>query len=131
MRYITIGRHPFTPRQKELLAKAGLKEEVARVVQVNDVNEVIVKAKEVNAKAIVVQALPMHLLAQLLQATNRAGIPVLQFEMETIASVKAEEKCPEGTEVERPAEGGFKRCIRTKRLVRVKRIVVETEPIAE
>jgi hypothetical protein len=130
-RFVTIGRHPFTQRQTDLLRKAGLVEEVARIVQVNNVNEVVELAKQKGAEAIVVQALPMPLLMQLLQAAAKANISIHQFEMETFATVPASEGCPEGTEIERPSEGGYKRCVRTKRLVRVKRIVVETETVAE
>jgi hypothetical protein len=130
-RFVTIGRHPFTQRQLNLLRKAGLEEEVARVVQVNNVNEVVELAKQKGAEAIVVQALPVPILMQLLQAAQRVGVMVLQFEMETVATVRENERCPEVAEVERPSEGGMKRCIRTRRLVLVKRIVVETETVAE
>ena len=131
-RFVTIGRHEFTPRQKQLLQKAGLAEEAERIAHVNNPAEVVKIAKERGAKAIVVQALPMHILAQLLQAAQREGIEVLQFQMETLATVKENEACPKGTEVESEVRGSeLKRCIRTKALVRVKRIVIETEPVAE
>lgn len=128
---VVIGRHEFTLRQKELLRKAGLnpEAEAKRIVQLNNPAEAVEAAKQANA-AIVVQALPLPLLAQLLQAANRAGVEVFNFRMETFATVPAEQACPEGTEIERPAEGGHKRCVRTAALQRIKRIVIEAEDVA-
>ena len=130
MRYVTIGRHPFTATQKKLLMMAGLTEEAARIPQLGSPADAIKEARERNAGAIVVQALPMHLLAQLLQAAGRAGIPVYSFKMRTLATLPEGQACPPGTEVERPAEGGMKRCVATEALQRLKRIVVEAEEVA-
>lgn len=128
---VVIGRHEFTPRQKELLRKAGLnpENETKRIIQLNNPQEAVESAKAASA-AIVVQALPLPLLAQLLQAAARAGVEVYGFRMETIASVPVNENCPESTEIERPAEGGVKRCVRTAALQRLKRIVIEAEDVA-
>ena len=128
-KYIVIGRHRFTPVQEELLRKAGLVEEVARIQQLEDINAVVQRAAQESA-AIVVQALPMHLLAQLLSAANRAGVSVYAFKIEAVATVPMNEECPAEADVVIPdPRSGNKRCSRTVALQRLKRIVVEAEDV--
>ena len=130
MRFITIGRHEYTPLQRKLLEKTGLTEEVKRVVQVDDVREVVGEAEKLGA-VIVIQALPMHVLAQLLQAASRAGIPVYSFRIEAITTVGINETCPKECDIEiSDPRSGNKRCSRTAALQRLKRIVVDTEDVA-
>jgi len=131
MRYIVIGRHRFTPVQIQLLQKLGLTEEVARVQQISDVADVLKLAKEKGADAIVIQALPMHLLAQLLTVANRANIPVYGFRIEAVTIVPITQRCPAEADVEIPdPRSGNKRCSKTLALQRLKRIVVEAEDVA-
>lgn len=129
MRYVTIGRHPYTPRQQELLLKAGLLREAARIENLENPRQPVELAREKAATAIVVQALPLHLLAQLLQEARKAGIEVYSFKMRSEKLAK-EDKCPPGTEIEL-ASGDTKRCIRTEALQRIENILIVTETVAE
>ena len=128
-RYIVIGRHKFTPVQTRLLEKAGLKEEIERIQMLENINEVVQKAAQNNA-AIVVQALPMHILAQLLNAANREAVPVYAFKIEAVATVPLDSNCPNDCDIEVPdPRSGNKRCSRTAALQRLRRIVVEAEDV--
>ena len=130
MRYITIGRHKFTDKQVQLLEKVGLTEEVERVVKLEDINSVVQKARENNA-VILVQALPMHILAQLLNSAQRQGIEVYAFKIEAVATVPIDHKCPSDCDIEIPdPRSNNKRCSKTVALQRLKRIVVEAEDVA-
>ena len=130
MRYIVVGRHKFTSVQVRLLEKAGLTDEVGRIAQVEDPVDVIKRARELGADAIVVQALPMHLLAQLLQAATRAGIPVYGFKIQPVAMVGIDEECPAEADVEIPnPRAGNKRCNKTVALERLIRVLIETQPV--
>jgi len=134
MRYLVVGRHNFTPVQVKLLEAVGLIEEVARVEQVDNAGAVISMAKEVGAEAIVVQALPMHLLAQLLQAAIRADIPVYGFRIETVGLYQTREEAEEvakrvGADILLPSREGTWRVARTAALQQLKRIIVEAEDV--
>jgi len=127
--FITIGRHRFTERQLQLLQKAGLKEEIERIQQVNSVDEVVQKAAQRGA-AIVVQALPLPLLAQLLAAANKANVPVYGFRIEALATLSVYSKCPSVADIEIPdPRSGNKRCSMTVALQKLKQIVVEAEDV--
>ena len=89
MRFVTVGRHPFTERQRELLRRAGLDEEVARVQHVESVEKVVELAKSLGA-AIVVQALPLPMMVELVEEARRSGVPVYAFRIENVALLPAE-----------------------------------------
>ena len=129
-KFITIGRHKYTPKQEELLRRAGLTQEIERIAQVNNVNDVVTKARELGA-AIVVQALPMHILAQLLTVAQRNNVPVYAFRIQALDTVPLDESCPSEADIEVPdPRSGNKRCSKTAALQRLKRIVVEAEDVA-
>lgn len=112
------------------MEKAGLTEEITRVQQVENVQDVVRLARE-NDAVIVVQALPMHILAQLLQAASRQNVPVFSFKIEAITTVPLDSACPTDADVEVPdPRSGNKRCSRTVALQRLIRIVVEAEDVA-
>jgi len=129
-KYIVIGRHKFTDKQVRILEKVGLTEEIERIAKLEDINSVVQKAKENNA-VILVQALPMHILAQLLSNASRNGIEVYAFKIEAVTTVGINEKCPEECDIEIPdPRSGNKRCSKTVALQRLKRIIVEAEDVA-
>ena len=130
--HIKIGAHPYTKRQILLLEQASIDPKpVAEVKQINNVNEVVVLAKEKRA-VIVVQALPLPLLVQLINAAARAGVEVYTFELETVATVGKDEPCPADADIQR-VSGEVKRCTKTKALKRLKKIVCteESEVVAQ
>lgn len=131
-RFIVVGRHSFTSYQEELLRKAGLTEEVGRVVTVSDVRAVVQEAKEKGAGAIVVQALPPHLLAQLFAEAKKAGLDIYIFEMD-YANAKvfsSEAEVPEElrkVSVLVPSRDGNIRVVPVKGLKRVTNVVFKVE----
>ena len=131
MRYVVVGRHDFTPPQRRLLVKAGLTEEAGRIPQINTPSEPVVVAKNNNAEAIVIQALPMHLLAALLPTANKFNIKVYGFKVEAVATVPADQPCPEEADIEVVDQrSGNKRCSKTVSLQLLKRIIVDAEDVA-
>jgi len=122
--FITIGRHRFSDRQIELLRKIGLTDEVARVETVTNVSDVIKLAQERGAKAIVVQGLPLPILAQLLAEASRAGIAVFGFETEPVTDENV-------ADIKLPSQEGKMRLLRTKAVVRFVKIEVVKEVVAE
>jgi hypothetical protein len=133
--YITIGRHEFTGRQLKLLAKIGLTHEVERIEQVSDIPSIVKKAQE-KGTPIIVQALPMHLLAQLVQIANRARIPVYSFEIQSIGIAKSREEAEElakqhNADIILPdPKSGTYRVSKTVALQQVVSITVNTRRIA-
>lgn len=135
-KYVVVGRHKFTSRQEKLLEEAGFTVQTARIEQMQSPQEVVEKAKETGASAIVVQALPMHLLAQLLQHASRAGMSVYSFRIEAVATINSEEEARKiaeetGADIVLPdPRSGNYRVSKTVALQKVKRIVVEAEDVA-
>ena len=136
MRYLVVGRHRFTDRQLRLLEKAGLTEEVKRIATVEDPVDVVLQAVELGVDAIVVQSLPMELLARLVDAADSEFIPVYTFKIEAIATASNMEEAEEIARREKadiilpdPRSGNI-RVSKTVALQRVLRIVVETREVA-
>jgi len=88
-RFVTVGRHEYTTRQRELLRKAGLTEEVARIPHVTSIDEVIKLAKA-NDASIVVLALPFPMMIELIQKAQRVNVDVLMFKMDDVGMERAE-----------------------------------------
>jgi len=130
-RFLLVGRHNLTERQKELLKKVGLEKMVTRIETVNNPIQVVAEAKRTGAEAIVVQGLPMHIMASIINSASREGMPVLAFEMEQVGLVSNESEIPENAEVVLPSREGTIRILRTARLVMLKRVVIEKEVVAE
>ena len=127
-KFLTIGRHEFTEFQLELLKERGLTEEVARIETINNIFDVIAKAKELGVKDIVIQALPASLLFQLWQLATKEGIALWMFEMDyggaRLISDPAEAR---ENEVLIPAREGGYRAIPVKRLAKIRKIVFEIQ----
>ena len=134
-RFITIGRHAYTPAQARLLSIAGLGPEVGRIAHLRDPREAVEMASQKGAQAIVVQALPLPLLAQLLSLARRAGVEVYGFRVEAVGLYPTREAAEEaasrlGADIVSPSREGSWRVARTAALQRLKRIVVEAEDVA-
>ncbi|RLG82389.1 MAG: hypothetical protein DRO09_00390 [Thermoprotei archaeon] len=131
---IVVGRHKFTPRQEELMRRAGLKE-VARIQMIENVGDVVEKAKMFGAH-ILVQALPLPLLSQLLSFTRREGVKVYGFDIQAIETFEgtyeeAKKRAEElGADIVVPdPRSGNVRISKTRALVLFKRITVESEDV--
>ncbi len=131
---VLVGRHKLLPAQEEALRKAGF-EIVEQVPQIpSEPGELQKWAQEVKSRGIstiVIQALPPHLIAILLQA----GLEVISMKMQAVATVTTEEEAkrlvaeaPEKRTFLPAREGGF-RVVEFVGLTRIKRIVIEEEPI--
>jgi len=94
MKAVLIGRHSLLPIQTRMLEKLGI-EIVRQVPQVptspQEISQFVAQLKAEGVEAIVIQALPMAVLATLLQEAKKHGIKVLTFEQETIFTGSVEE----------------------------------------
>ncbi|MFA4798730.1 hypothetical protein [Pyrococcus kukulkanii] len=125
---IVIGRHEFTEVQKRLIEKAGL-QKIKQIQHVNDITKLIQEAKELNAD-ILVQAMPMHLLAQLLSSASREGITVYSFKLEPVGLFDTEEAARRsGADVIVPSREGTYRGMKTRALQKLIRIEIVTEDV--
>lgn len=128
MKFVTIGRHEWTDKQKQLLEAAGLTEEVARIAQLQGIEHLVSVIDEHQPDAIVIQALPLHLIAQILQYIK---LPVYNFKIEAVATKKLDEECPSEADIEIvDRRSGTKRCSKTVAIQRLKKVVVEAEEVA-
>lgn len=129
MEYITVGRHKYTPAQKTLLERAGLTEEVGRIQHVDNPTEVTSRAKELGA-AIVIQALPIPVLASLLQAAKRAGVQVYGFRLKPVGLFKSrDEAVVSGGDVIVPSREGTFRVMKTSALQRLIKVEIVAEDV--
>ena len=87
MRGVLVGRHGLLPVQERMLQKLGI-EIVRQVPQVpaeqKEIASFVRELKNENVEVIVIQALPINILAVLLQEAKKSGIKVLSFKQETI-----------------------------------------------
>ena len=128
--FVTVGRHSFTASQRTLLERVGLVAEVHRFQSVRDTIEVVEKARELGASAIVVQGLPLPLLAQLLQHASRAGVPVYAFRTEAIGLFPSREEAERaGADIVIPSSEGSFRALRTVALQRLVKIQIVAEDV--
>ena len=119
--YITIGRHKFTPKQVFFLQKLGLEKEVARQ---ETYNPELLKQQigQLKPTAIIVQGLPINLLADLLKIANNYNIPVYMFKTEPTEN-------EEEADIKIPSREGKIRLLKTTGIQRVKRILIEFEDV--
>lgn len=134
-KYITIGRHEYTPIQIQLLEAVGLFEEIDRVeyLKADDINRVVKEAVENNA-SIVVQALPVGILAKLLKKAREDEVPVYGFIVETIGTFGKDEALTLKKHVDADVwieSNGSVRLGKTKALTRLRKVVVEQDIVKE
>ena len=80
MRAVLVGRHDLLEAQKKALDVLNV-EIVKKVEQIDDVNEFVNEVVNSKANVVVIQALPISILAQILTPLQRNGVKILMFEM--------------------------------------------------
>lgn len=127
--FVVVGRHNFTDVQRDLLERVGLKKEVYRFQTVENVANVVVKAKELGVNVIVVQGLPVPLLIDLVQRAKKEGVNVYVFKTEAVGIFEDMEQAKQHGDVIIPSrEGGF-RVLKTVALQRVLRAEIVVEDV--
>jgi len=87
---VLIGRHQLLPAQMEALQKIKIEviEQIPQVpTEAQQIVEFVKQLKEKGVEALVIQALPPHLIAQLQQ-----HFTILVLKMEVVATVKSKEE---------------------------------------
>jgi len=133
---IVVGRHKFLPDQeRDVKEKLGCGE-LVYVKQVNDINkDILGLAKEKGAAAIVVQALPLPLMAQLLSQRGRPPVYFLKMEARGLVESKEEaeewQRAKPGSRIylPPPPTGGGYRLMEYVGPFLEKRVVIEEEPV--
>ena len=78
MKSVLVGRHQLLEGQKKALDELGI-EVVEQVVNIDNPQEFVQRAANLGVDVIVIQALPLPILAQILQSAKRHGIKVYMF----------------------------------------------------
>ena len=133
-RILVIGRHSLTNRQKKLLEKAfGKFQIVASVATVNPNNPMSTLANYPSYDAILVQTLPLSILALLVRDSKK---PIYMFEIEAVDVVTSQnvaEQVAKDNDADiitpDPRTGNF-RVAKTTKLMYVSAIRIETQTIA-
>ena len=133
---LLIGRHKLLPAQERDILEKLKCEDLIRVPHVGDiVRDVIERAKSEGVDKIIVQALPLSLMAQLLTHRERPDVYFLKMEGRGVVDSEEEAKEWVGQASDRriylppPPTGGGYRLVEYVGLFKQKRIVIEEEPI--
>ena len=139
MKAVIIGRHELLPGQLEQLKKLGVIETkyVASLPEdAVELQSVIEQWREQGVKAVIVQALPLRILARLWELCSRHGIDVVTAEMVTVGLARNEgeakalvEARPDVRTYVRSPTDKVIRVIEFRRWLRVKMLRVELEEL--
>ena len=78
MKSVLVGRHQLLEGQKKALDELGIQIE-KQVVNIDDPQKFVQEVANLGVDVIVIQALPLPILAQILQSAKRHGIKVYMF----------------------------------------------------
>lgn len=130
MKLLLIGRHSLTEKQKLLLEKVFGKYDIIQIATVDPTDPI--KSLPSSFDAIVIQALPIDLLAKLMKCNK----PIYQFKIIAVDLVNSEEKAKQIAKekdadiiLHDPKTGNY-RVSKTIALQRIKKIIIETEDVA-
>ncbi len=133
-----IGRHKLLPAQQEAIQRLGVEivEQIAQVpTEPQQLQQFISELKQKGIQALIVQALPIELLSQLLR-----HFEVFFMKMQQVALVTSEAEAQRLVQeaphkrVAIPSAMGEKKTFRIMEftsITRVKRIVIEEEPVIQ
>jgi len=93
MGYVLIGKHELTSVQKELVSKAGLGEEICKFDNIKNVMDVVMFCRKNNCN-VLVEGLPVGLMAELVTVARRYKVKVYTFDTRTVFVVNNGSKCP-------------------------------------
>ncbi len=139
MKGVIVGRHSLLQVQQKMLEKLGI--EIARQVpqiptEQKEISNFVRELKNENVEVIVIQALPINILAVLLQEAKKSGIKVLSFKQETIFTGSKEEA--ERLVAEKPdrrtllpSKENVFRVIEARELVEIKEIKIIEETVVK
>ena len=135
MKAVLVGRHDLLEAQKKALDVLNV-EIVKKVEQISDVNEFVNEVINSKANVVVIQALPISILAQILTPLQRNGVRILMFEMgnaKLFDSKQDAEKyvneAPEKRVLLSTTTDNKWRVVEFTRVVEVKRIEIVTEVV--
>ena len=129
MKYVFVGKHNPSNIQLGMLKEAGLVDMVKRFKKVDDVKSVVDYAGD-NECAIVVQGLPIGMMAELVTLARKANVPVYIFRTRLVFSMKNGNKCPEWCDVV-VKRGDIVECKITESLQRIKKVVFDSEDVVK
>lgn len=138
VRIFVVGRHELTYKQEFLLSQAvgGRRYFFVRAKHIDSVDDIIRQAREVEAEIILILALPLRMLEELLARAKDGkidNIEIWKFETVSLGLFRSKVEAYEAGAEEANYDEKTKtwRGIKTKRLLRLKRLIFESDIIAE
>ncbi len=133
MKVVLVGRHSLLPAQERALRELGM-EVVEQVAQIDDPRKFVEELQDV--EGIVIQVLPLSLLAQMLPLAKKRGIKIFMFEQGKAKIFDSEEEAKRFVEeapdrrvmLASPTDNIF-RVVEFTGVAEVKNIKIETEKV--